>query len=278
MFLGLSVSLAPMAFGQETAPSFDAGGVSPKAFQAPPAETGRFAVGQQTPSSDNGAPHVRNSAGGVGARLSPEINAAATHHAPAGAVQEHPAAAVTPSAVKEPKPLPHGERPKLLAPATSTATDSGTNLSPGLDSLMTVLGSMGIVLGLFVVTMWCLKRGVPKSGRPLPVEVVEVLGRAPLAGKQQMHLIRFGNKLVLVAESPDGIKAISEITESQEVDRIAGYCQEKKPHSVTNAFRGILDRLDERNWQEEDETDDRPNRKFAGLGRRRDRRTEDEYV
>ena len=49
--------------------------------------------------------------------------------------------------------------------------------SPG-DSLITVAASLGIVLGLFFVLMWCFRRGMPKSTRSLPPEVVEVLGKA----------------------------------------------------------------------------------------------------
>jgi flagellar biogenesis protein FliO len=147
-----------------------------------------------------------------------------------------------------------------------------------MESLLTVAGSLGIVMGLFMVTMWCLRRGMPKSARVLPMEVVEVLGRAPLAGKQQMHLIRFGSKLVLAAVSPSGIDAVSEITDPVEVDRLLGYCEQTRSSSATSSFRGILDRLDERSLRNADDHARRPHREYSAIAGHKHARMEDEYA
>jgi hypothetical protein len=105
-----------------------------------------------------------------------------------------------------------------------------------------------------------------------------VLGRTPLAGRQQMHLVRFGGKLVLVVVSPDGVSAVSEITESVEVDRLAGYCQQTTRFSATTAFRGILDRLDERNLREVDERPARFDRGSAPLASRKNSAAGNDYA
>ena len=153
--------------------------------------------------------------------------------------------------------------------------DGTTNI----DSLITVAGSLGIVLGLFLVTMWCFRRGMPKSARSLPPEVVEVLGRAPLAGRQQMHLIRFGNKLVLAAVSPSGVDTISEITDPIEANRLAGYCEQTRSTSATATFRGILDRLDERgSYDAPEEYPRRPKRDLASVVGLKGSHAEDDYV
>ena len=39
-------------------------------------------------------------------------------------------------------------------------------------------------------------------------DVVQVLGRAPLSGKQQMHLVRFGGKLLLLSVTPSGAETL----------------------------------------------------------------------
>ena len=124
--------------------------------------------------------------------------------------------------------------------------------------------SLGIVLGLFFVIVWCLRRGMPKAIRPLPAEVVEVLGRTPLAGRQQMHLIRLGSKLVLVAVSPQGVDTISEITNPAEADRLAGYCETTRSASATASFRGLLDRLAEREPLDHEEPAPRGRRLGSG--------------
>jgi len=67
------------------------------------------------------------------------------------------------------------------------------------------------------------------AARRLPGEVVETLGRVPLAGRQQMHLLRFGNKLLLVCVSPTGVDTLGEITDPSEIDRVAALCAQTNP-------------------------------------------------
>ncbi len=55
-----------------------------------------------------------------------------------------------------------------------------------------------------------------------------------------MHVVRFGNKLLLVSISPAGAETLSEIVDPAEVDRLAGICQQADAHSATNAFRHIF--------------------------------------
>ena len=109
-----------------------------------------------------------------------------------------------------------------------------------LPALFSMLGSLAVVLGLFLGLVWFMRRGLPKGTRLLSGEVVEVLGRAPLGGRQQMHVVRFGPKLVLIALSAGGAEALSEITDPAEVDRLAGICQQSHANSATNAFRQVF--------------------------------------
>jgi flagellar biogenesis protein FliO len=74
-------------------------------------------------------------------------------------------------------------------------------------------------------------------------EVFEVLGRAPLAARQQVHLVRLGAKLVLLSVSPAGVEALSEVTDPDEVIRLAGLCQRVRPDSATAAFRQVFQRF-----------------------------------
>ncbi|HEY2148815.1 MAG TPA: flagellar biosynthetic protein FliO [Pirellulales bacterium] len=107
-------------------------------------------------------------------------------------------------------------------------------------ALLSMFGSLAIVLTLFFGLVWLLRRGMPRGSRIVPSEVVEVLGRAPLAGRQQMHVVRFGNKVLLIAVTPAGAETLSEITEPAEVDRLSGICQQIHAHSATNAFRQVF--------------------------------------
>lgn len=107
-------------------------------------------------------------------------------------------------------------------------------------ALLTVGGSLAVVLGAFFLVVWVSRKTRPRGLTPLPGEVVELLGRAPLVGRQQTQLLRVGRKLVLVSITPTGVEPITEITEPHEVDRLAALCQQGRPGSVSETFRGVL--------------------------------------
>lgn len=176
----------------------------------------------------------------------------------ARAVAEHDTgAAAGSSACEEPAPpqresaAPNAAAPRVaLPPRGSTArldrpaaaTSRRTPVA-GLPSLVTVASSLAIVLGLFFVVMVLLKRGGPKGMQLLPREAVEVLGRAPLPGRQQMYLIRCGGKLLLVSVTPGGAETLTEITDPVEVQRLTGLCLQGQPDSATHAFQQALSQL-----------------------------------
>jgi flagellar biogenesis protein FliO len=112
--------------------------------------------------------------------------------------------------------------------------------SHAVGAMGTTLGSLAAVLGLFFLVAWGLRRRMPAGAGALPAEVVEVLGLAPLPGKQQAHLVRCGRKLLLVHVTNTGVETLTEITDPAEVDRLEGLCRESRPHSATVAFRQAL--------------------------------------
>ncbi len=118
-------------------------------------------------------------------------------------------------------------------------TDSKKKSTPAR-ALATVLSSLAIVLGLFFAVVWFTRRALPAAATSLPSEVVESLGRAPLSGRQQMQLVRVGNKLVLLSVTATGADTLTEITDPQEVDRISGLCQQNQPGSISSTFRQVL--------------------------------------
>lgn len=136
------------------------------------------------------------------------------------------------------QPLPAATSHSLALPAPNSA---GAQTSGGsFSTILYMMASLAIVLGLFMIVAWLLKRGLPQTAQQLPREVVEVLGRTTLAPRQVATLIRVGNKLLLVSMTPTGAETLTEITEPAEVDRLTGVCGESHPHSATNAFRQVF--------------------------------------
>ncbi|REK15917.1 MAG: hypothetical protein DWQ37_08890 [Planctomycetota bacterium] len=101
--------------------------------------------------------------------------------------------------------------------------------------------NLGLVLGLFLVVAWALRRGMPKGSALLPAEAVDVLGRAPLAGRQQVYLVRCGNKLVLVSPTATGVETLTEITDPAEVVRLENLC--RQPTAAVGPWRQLLTKL-----------------------------------
>jgi flagellar biogenesis protein FliO len=112
-----------------------------------------------------------------------------------------------------------------------------------MQSAYTVITALAIVLGAFLLFAWAMRRAGKggTSGRgTLPADVISVLGRVPLAARQFAELLRVGNKLVLVAQTPNGPTTLTEVNDPTEVDRLVGLCQQLDSKSTTKAFEQVF--------------------------------------
>lgn len=133
------------------------------------------------------------------------------------------------------------KRTPLAPPSESTTGTDGPGNSSTLQMILSVGSSLMIVIGLFLGVAWCYRKTLRSSiAGGLPQQVVSVLGRTPLAARQQLVLVRFGSKLVLVSLVQGEARTISEITDPLEVDRLAGQCESSRPGSITQSFRSVL--------------------------------------
>lgn len=78
------------------------------------------------------------------------------------------------------------------------------------------------------------------STSSLPKEVVQILGKCPLAPRQHVYVLRFGNRLLLVSHQMGQTVTLGEIDDPLEVDRIAGLCEQGSSESVTQSFRQVF--------------------------------------
>ena len=86
-----------------------------------------------------------------------------------------------------------------------------------------MLFSIGIVTLLFMVLILILKKCSPKD-RDLTSDVFEILGKTHFMHRQQICLMRCGQKLFLVSVSQNGVDRIGEIDDPAEVDRLTRRC------------------------------------------------------
>ncbi len=103
-------------------------------------------------------------------------------------------------------------------------------------SLIPLIGSLIFVLGLFFALAWAMRRMSPAGAAILPAEAFEMLGRAPLANRQQANLIRCGGKLLLISASATGAATLAEITDPAEVERLTVLCRQSRPTPLHRTF------------------------------------------
>ncbi len=130
----------------------------------------------------------------------------------------------------------------LPGPKSRSALGHGETTGPA-QALVTTAASLGVVLGLFLLLVWFQRRAAGRNGSMLPGEVVQTLGRVPLNGRQEMHLVKVGNKLLLLAVTATSAETLTEITDPTEIDRLSGICRHDQPGSISASFREILSQL-----------------------------------
>ena len=171
--------------------------------------------------------------------LSPEPRPLPRHLQPANYQ-----AAAEPEPERQAAPQPLAERQRaipLTPPRTGEPRPAGN--ADRYSQIATTAASLGIVLGLFILVVWVVRRSVPKGTAVLPREAVEVLGRTTLAGRQSVHLVRCGNKMLLLSISPTSVQTLTEITDAAEVEHLAAICQTANPQGVTASFRQVFNQF-----------------------------------
>ena len=111
------------------------------------------------------------------------------------------------------------------------------------DGWLTTLGGLAAVLALVFLTAKALKRNLPAAQQGLPPEIIQVLGHKALDYRHQIHLVRFGSRMLVLGTSQDGMRTLSEITDPVEIDYLAGLCKASEPASVAGTFRQLFQRF-----------------------------------
>jgi flagellar biogenesis protein FliO len=158
---------------------------------------------------------------------------------------EEPAEAVA-SGVARREPTHAAENRLPLAPRSANSgrplTKPATASAAG--AVGSVVGSLAVVLGLFLAVVWLSRRLGPAGSAPLPKEAVELLGRTTVSPQHTLQLVRVGGRLLLVALSSHGAATLTEIVDPAEVERLSALCLRQRPGSVSASFRETVTQLE----------------------------------
>jgi flagellar biogenesis protein FliO len=130
--------------------------------------------------------------------------------------------------------------PLELRPSSKEMAGSVERPKSSWGAAISMFLSLAVVLSFFLLVAWLVKKSQPTSFLKLPGDVVQVMGRTPMAPRQQMYVVRFGSKLLLISHQPGQTQTLGEITDADEVQRLAGLCEANHPGSISNSFREVL--------------------------------------
>ena len=110
----------------------------------------------------------------------------------------------------------------LRPPSESTGLASSDRAQT---NLAVVVKALALVLGLFFGALWVARRGGWKPRSATESSLFHVLGEFPLASRRKATIVKFGARLLVLADSPRGVEKITEITDPAEVEQVMTMCQ-----------------------------------------------------
>jgi flagellar biogenesis protein FliO len=144
----------------------------------------------------------------------------------------------------EARPLGAPPETASILPAEPAASGSWlSRLDPRKHELMRVLGALGVVVGLILLTRSTLRRagggGFVRAGRPSGV--LEILARYPVGRGQQLVLIKMARRVLLVHQTGSTMSTLSEVCEGQEVAALLARIEAGTRGRTAQRFRSMLE-------------------------------------
>lgn len=121
---------------------------------------------------------------------------------------------------------PTSARSKPISPRSpsSRAAPSPRDTSTS-GAWWTTLSGLAIVLSVVGGLAWLARKHLPQVVRGLPPTVFEVLGRKTIEPRAAVHLVRCGNRILLIGSSPAGLTTLTQFDDPVDVDHLAGMCR-----------------------------------------------------
>lgn len=127
-----------------------------------------------------------------------------------------------------------------LAPRGQSSTHASSGAPPTAGrAIATVVSSLAVVAGLLVVVTWFARKYHP-APQALPKEVFVYLGTTNIAGRQAVHVMRFGDKLLLAAAGPTGLQPLAELTNTDDVQRLTALCRPTSSSPISSTLQRVV--------------------------------------
>lgn len=164
-----------------------------------------------------------------------------------------PEAADTEQAAPSWSPPAHESSP-LRAPPVQRGVSQSTQAQPssssiGSDPVLRTIGSLAFVIAIIFGLRWFLTRtsritGGLRSqlgaGGRAPAGILQILARYPIARGQTLVLLKLDRRVLLLNQTPEGFKTLSEVVDVDEVASILRACRDEEGISMASRFSSLL--------------------------------------
>ncbi len=134
------------------------------------------------------------------------------------------------------------DRGGLSETGTLNDTTQVNNAGGGSWMLQTIT-ALGVVIGLILLlrAAWSRLTGQVVATGHSPV--VEVLSRTTIAPRNQLLLIRLGQRILVVGDSPAGLRTLAHVDDPEEIASLLTAISAAKPNSISQNFSQLLNRF-----------------------------------
>ena len=132
---------------------------------------------------------------------------------------------------------------RLEQQATASGQSRNSHSIPGMnESMVKMGGSLAIVLSLFLGLVWVTKRRRPR-GYQLTNQTLEVIGQTPLSKNHTLHIVKLGQRLLLVSAGESEVTCLSEISDPVEIEQLLTSATTTLPKRST--FKSLFAQYDQ---------------------------------
>lgn len=108
--------------------------------------------------------------------------------------------------------------------------------------VLNTITALGVVIGLIIAMRLAMNK---LSGRAVMggrTGIVEVLSRTSISPRNQVMLLRLGQRIIVVSEGPTGVRTLANLDDPDEVANLLTSISASRPGSITQSFNQLLNR------------------------------------
>ncbi len=123
-------------------------------------------------------------------------------------------------------------------------TRSGVSAVPGFnEALVRMSGSLAIVISLLLGIVWFTRSRRSQSGIRLGKQTLEIIGQTRLTKNHSLHMVKLGERLLLISAGESEVTCLTEIMDPVEVEQLLSTTE--SDGSGRSTFKSLFGQYDQ---------------------------------